>query len=289
MPELGFIAAIQSHLEQLDGLAPEPVLIGPSKPGAADELPAVVISLPEVRRLGGGLGGGAQPMTGVLVTGASIDLAAPVLPGEAPGEAPLELLSPDRRVLTLPHGGLIRADAGAGPLGPADLSASVAGVPRTLVAANPAATQFSVEPEIGRLTFGAALPATGVVLASYHLGSWERTVTQLAGQLLVRVIAASAADVATLSAAVTRSLTRPGAVSGLVELALIALGSIASVTTPASRSRALRFAFEYQHIVDAPARSGGIIGKVPIVTRLHLLRTDRATGAEVESTVIETG
>ena len=123
MPEFAFIQALSAFLAGPAGLTPAPVQVGGALPSASDQAPAVVLALQSVRRLRGGLGEGAETVEGILAWTSRIDLASPFLPGE-PG---FSLISPDRRTLTLPHGGLIRADGLDGALGPADIAVTVAG------------------------------------------------------------------------------------------------------------------------------------------------------------------
>lgn len=287
MPEFAFIDALSAFLSGPAGLAPAPVQVGPAVPIAADQAPAIVLALERVRRLGGGLGEGAEPMTGILPWSVEIDLAAPFLSGDPP----FGLLSPDRTVLTLPHGGLIRADGLDGALGPDDITVSVAGEPRALVAVNPNAGQFVVEAAIGRLTFGAALPETGVVAAGYHLGAWERQTFLIAGELMLTARAQQAADVAVLSTAAARALAGPDSMPGLRRIVLDTIGAVEApdAALGETRGQTARYAFEYEHVADAPHSSGGIIHATPLTTHLRLLRTDPVSGAPVVDTVTETG
>ncbi len=91
---------------------------------------------------------------------ATIDLANPVLPEEPD----FVLLDATRRVLILPHGGLVRqdgSDPGDAPLAAADITVLVAGAPRTVVTAPPAAGEVRADPRVGTLTFGDALAGGG--------------------------------------------------------------------------------------------------------------------------------
>ena len=132
----------------------------------------------------------------------------------------------------------------------------------------------------GQLTFGAALPAAGEVVASYHLGQWERLAFLIAGELAVTVRAANAADVAALTAGIGRALAGPNRLAGLKRLALDAVGAIGTAEDALgdTRGQTARYTFEYEHIVNAPASSGGIIQTTPITTNLRLLRRDRGNG-----------
>jgi len=287
MPESAFLNAIAAYLAGPAGLSPAPVSVGAAEPVADTEAPALVLSLDQVRRLDGGIGGGFELMSGILAVTSTIDLASPFLVDE-PG---FSLLSGDRLVLTLPHGGLIRADGLDGALGPDDIQIAVDEVARPLAAPPPQDQEFSVDAVSGQLTFATPLPATGDVVASYHLGQWERQVRRIAGVMRLDVRAAAAATVDQLGTAALRALdvASSGAVQGLRKLAPTSLG----VVTPpdplrgATRGRSAVFAFEFDHIVDAPASSGGIIDRIPITTTLTLVSTDAASGAEVLTSVVE--
>jgi hypothetical protein len=185
----------------------------------------------------------------------------------------------------LPHGGLIRADGLDGALGPQDIAITVAGAPRVLVAGAPGAGEFEVEPGIGRVTFGAALPATGNLVATYHLGIWERSTTTVTGTLLLDVWDDDLAALGTLSAEAVRALlAAPGA--GLPTLKKIRLGALGAVPLPETgrvRMRRATFAFEYEHVVDTPVSSGGIIGQIPITSLTPGFIRDPASGGLVET------
>lgn len=270
MPETAFLDALLAYLAGLAGpaaLLPAPALLGISEPAAAADLPAVVVSLDQARRLGAGLGERSLLITGsALPWQASIDLANPVLADE-PG---LRLLSADRRTLTLPHGGLKRADGSDGPLGAADLQVRVGATVFAVVAAAPVGNQVQADPGIGQLRFGTALPATGTLLASYVLGQWERRVTPIAGQLRLDVYGADAAAAVALSNALLQALAGigPAQVRGLRKLALAQIGTV-QVTDPAhasARRRSALLAFEYEHEINRPDASGGVIQRVDIAT-----------------------
>lgn len=270
MPETAFLDALLAYLAGLSGpaaLLPAPALLGISEPTAAADLPALVLSLDQARRLGAGLGERSLLITSsALPWQAAIDLANPVLASE-PG---LRLLSADRRTLSLPHGGLKRADGSDGPLGAADLQVRVGATVFAVVAAAPVGNQVQADPGIGQLRFGTALPATGTLLASYVLGQWERRVTPIAGQLRLDVYGADAAAAVALSNALLQALAGigPAQVRGLRRLALAQIGPV-QVTDPAhasARRRSALLAFEYEHEINRPDASGGVIQRVDIAT-----------------------
>lgn len=265
--ETGLIDAMAAHLSALPALAG--AMIGWAEPVSAAELPAAVLSLPEVRRLNAGLGERAALVTGgALPVVARIDLANPVLPAEPS----FRLLSADRRTLILPHGGWVRADGSSGPFSAADLAVSVDGVALTVVDAAPAAGEVRPDAPVGTLLLGAALPGAGLVEAKYFLGQWERRLTPIAGLLRIDLRAADAAGVQALAAAVIDAFD--AAESPLPRgLRKIALASISSTVPPLaaqadSRARSAIFSFEYEHEVNRPDSSGGLILRIPVVSRI---------------------
>lgn len=291
--ETALIDALAAHLAQRTGLAT--ARVGPALPAAAGDLPAIALSLPEVHRISPGLGERAALISdGALPVRARIDLANPFLPGE-PG---FSLVSADRLSLVLPHGGQVKADATTGPLAAADLQVSVAGVARTVVQAAPGAGQVQPDAATGTLRFGAPLPATGEVVANYFLGQWERRVTPLAGRLLVTVCTAGSAQaqaqMRTLSVAVADAMDEAGTLPrGLRKVALAALGAttvLAAVEAgPAgSRRRELLFSFEYEHEINRPDTSGGVIRRIPITSQLLSTAVDPASGAITTALSIDT-
>ena len=208
-----------------------------------------------------------------------------------PEEPSFVLLSADRRTLILPHGGLRRADGSEGALGPGDLSVTVGGVPRAVVNAPPDANEVRADPQIGQLLYGAPLPATGGVVVNYVLGQWERRVIPIAGTLRVDVRAAAAGTVSALSAAVVDALVEAPIVKlrGLRKMDVSNLSSIGPSYPDLadSHGRTARFAFDYEHEVNRPDSSGGVIHRVPITSQLTVTAVDAATGAVVSTLVIE--
>ncbi|MEY4754804.1 MAG: hypothetical protein RJA44_2479, partial [Pseudomonadota bacterium] len=255
-----------------------------------NDLPTLVLSLEKVQRQHPGLGERAELISnGALPWQATIDLANPVLP-EEPG---FVLLSADRRSLILPHGGLRQADGSGGPLGPADISVSVAGTPRTVVAGAPGAGQVQADASIGLLRFGSALPASGLVRVSYVLGQWERRVTPLSGTLRLDVWAADGSSCATLSdAAINALLAAPDA--ALASLHKLVLTDLSGVSFPdpnraRARGRTARFVFAYEHVVNRPDSSGGVIRRIPITTELLSIVIDPVTGVPTPQLSVEEG
>jgi hypothetical protein len=268
--EAFFIARVAAYLAGA-GLAPAPALVGVAEPAQLDELPAIVLSLESTSRANPGVGGGGELVVGVLPTGASVDLANPVLP-EAPA---FPLLDPARRTLVLPHGGLVKqdgSDPGAAPLAPGDITVVVAGVPRAVVAGTPGGDEVRADGRVGVLEFGAALPASGIVTAAYFLGQWERRVERIQGTLRLDVCGAAAGLVAAISDAAIEALLAPAArqqIRRLVSLAPTSLGSVGPPeAAPALRRRSARLAFTFEREVNRAPSSGGVIDRIAVTSRL---------------------
>ncbi|MEO8619774.1 MAG: hypothetical protein ABI625_01840 [bacterium] len=273
MAETFFLSRVAAYLSGV-GLAPAPVQIGGAEPSIAAELPAVVLSLESTARVNPGLGERSQLIVGgILPWSATIDLANPFLP-----EDPLfSLIDVTRTVLILPHGGLVRSDGsdpGDVPLGPADITVSVANAARTVVPGVPAAGEVRADPRIGTLTFGTALPLNGIVAVTYFLGQWEQRLERITGTLRVDVCANTAANTQTLSDAVVDALLAPAAKAGLTRLIALAPASLGSVAAPepapalALRRRSARMTFTFEREVNRPDSSGGIIARIPITSQM---------------------
>lgn len=264
MVESTFLDRITQFLAAAPGLTPAPALIGIAEPAINTEIPAVVLSLEGVSRPGNGLGERSSLITdGVLVVNTSIDLANPVLPEEPT----FSLLSANRLELFMYHGGLVKADGTTGPLTAADISVTVAGAPRPVVAGPPTGMQVQVDPLVGKLTFATPLPLTGIVALQYRVGQWERRIARMNGVLRLVTYAASAADARTLSDGIIAALeTAPAAVSGLYSRGILELSSIGRPDPDVlgSRSRSIRLGFEFELVIDKPDSSGGIINRVPV-------------------------
>ena len=260
-----FLRVISDYLQAQAGLTPAPKTVGIADPVSVGEMPAVVLSLNRVRPMGNGLGERSKLITdGTLPVKATIDLTNPVLPEEPS----FRLLNPDRTELVLPHGGLVRVDGSQGPLGSVDLSIRVGGVDRQVVTGSPGPTQVRADPLVGRLFFGSALPANGIVEANYFLGQWEQRTSRIAGTLRIAVRDTDLARVRDLSTAVVDALQPPrsAAIKGLHGMTLVMLGSIQPPDTALanSRARVALLSFEFELEINRPESSGGLILRIPV-------------------------
>jgi hypothetical protein len=271
MAETFFLSRVATYLTGV-GLTPTPAQIGGAEPSQNNELPAIVLSLESTARVNPGLGERAQLITdGVLPWADTIDLANPVLAEDSS----FKLLDPTRKQLILTHGGLVRqdgSDPGSTPLAPADITVKVANGQRTVVSGVPGANEVRADGRIGLLTFGAALPATGVVQVDYFLGQWEQRLERIAGVLRIDVCTTNANDSLTLSNAVVDALLAPAAQTTVRRLISLAVASLSSIglpeTAPKVRRRTARLTFTFEQEVNRPDSSGGIIARIPVTSQL---------------------
>ena len=271
MAETAFLSAVEQYLRGR-ALAPVPATIGVVEPADAGDLPALVLSLERTERGSNGLGGWSALVTGgVLPVRARIDLANPVLP-EDPS---FRLIDDARTTLTLPHGGLVRRDGDdplGAPLTPADVTVTVDAVARPVVAGVPAGPQVRVDPTVGQLRFGDPLSPTAIVVVDYVLGQWEQRLERIGGVLRLDACAATAAESHALGDGAVAALLDAEARRSVRRLLAISVTSLSSVglaeqgTT--ARRRTVRLAFGFEHEVNRPESSGGIIRSIPITTHL---------------------
>ena len=263
-----FADALREYLGE--ALDPRPASIGGGYPVLAVELPAVSMSFSEVSGRLNGLGAVPGPvMTGALQIETSLDLAHPAA---AFPEGEVELLSPDRLVLQLPHGAIVRADGTpAPPFGPDDLRVALGGTAFTVVNHPPGAGEVEPEPETGELRFGAPLPATGTLELAYLVGTWEVRAARYQGELTLELFAESVAGVEELSRRLEAALEeqQQPPIRGLKSLAPRSWGPVVVVAgvgqgRRGSRSRALRYAFDYELVEPVVRTAGGPIARVEV-------------------------
>lgn len=272
MAELPFLDAVTTYLSGA-GLSPAPASIGVAEPGAAADLPSVTLSLEGCARERTGIGKkrANERKTGILPRTATIDLESATLADDPS----FSLIDEARKILILPHGGLVRADGTEGSLLAADLTVTVdAGgppsTPTVVAGPTPAAGQVSASASDGVLAFGAALPPSGTVTVTYFLGAWEQELIRIHGTLRIDVCAAAAAQAHAVSDQVATALLADrarGAIRRLYEIHLSAVSSIApfalTSTVNASR-RSARFGFLYEHEINTPDSSGRVIKTIPV-------------------------
>ena len=185
MAALAFMQQMQSYLTV------EPLLssatVGVALPIINTDLPAIVLSLDNLQIPSVGLGQHTEIVSGALAVQTSIDLSDPLL-NDGSG---LSLLSPDRMMATLQHGGLVDSEGSSTALTTADIQVDINGIPLILNQNSPRDDEFSVSALQGQLVLGRPLPPLGTLTASYFIGQWQRIVEQLSGDLTTLVVSSS--------------------------------------------------------------------------------------------------
>lgn len=270
---------LQSYLTSA-GLSPVPKSIGVTEPVDNTDIPSVVLSLSELIIPSAGLGEHSEAVHGSLQASSMIDLASPLLTTDTS----FSLLSPDRRSLTLYHGGLVDKDGSNTNLGATDIQVALDGNAFTVVPAPPDSGEVSVSSSVGQLQFGDPLPAAGILTANYFVGQWERRVKQLGGLLDVFIFGSNNSDTVNISNKVISSLAlAPDNMTGLRRLLPAELGPVTGVgpdVGPATaRQRQLRWHFDYENIIDRAESSGGIIERIKLRSRADssLIEEDEIT------------
>jgi len=252
---------VRQHLDT--SLSPAPPLIGAGYPIAADELPAVTISIAEVTERLRGIGRLPAPtLTGALRIDTSLDLANPVV---VFGDEEVRLLSDDRRVVQLANGPLVRADGTATqPWGLEDITVVRSGTTLTPVEGAPGAGEVQVLPDTGQLRFPAALAASGTLVLGYFVGEWEVRTARYQGTLSLETFATDLAGVDALSRQVDGALM-DAPISGLYQLSPQAWGPVAAIDTTrgGSRGRALTYRFDFE-LIEPKLTGGGLITTVAV-------------------------
>jgi hypothetical protein len=241
------------------GLTPAPALFGGAEPVASGDLPAVVLSLCDVAAGYGGVGTQLSgPVTGVLPTTQTVNLADPQVVSPS---GSVTLLSTDRMTLVLPAGGVVRADGTTTPpWGAQDITVSVAGAPVAVVMSAPGAGQVQLVPA-GQLVFPAPLPASGVVVVSYYVGTWSLQAVRCQALLQLEVLATDPAVVDQLSRQLDAALSGSSA-PPLLTVSPIAWSTIAPPDDQraSARSRVLSYRIGYERIDQVlPLGSGPIV------------------------------
>jgi hypothetical protein len=236
-------------------------------PAVAGDLPRVVLSMSDVGQALSGVGRlprGTQ--TGSLAVNATIDLANPVL-DLGNGES-LNLLSGDRKTLTLPNGPVVRADGTTDPpFSAADASAND-GSAFTLVANSPTGRQFTVDPIQGTFIFGAKLATSGTLRVGYHIGQWDSGVTRAIGTLAIDVYAIGADQVRALARLVASATALA---SDGIRAEPTGWSPVVSATLPDdSNVRTQRLAFHLDAEVEDAilTTSGGVITEIDVAGSL---------------------
>src|SRR5262249_47053997 len=185
---------------------------------------------------------------------AVIDLSDPVL--DLGGGETLNLLSNDRRTLTLPHTPAVRADGGEDPpFGTGDVIADD-GTPVTVVATDPTGHQVRLDSVNAKPQFGEALPATGQLRVTYHIGQWDSITARYQGALQVDIVAADAPTTRGLSRQIAAAFDAP---DPSMRLRPTGWGNVAVARLGDDDVRAQTLAFTFDAEIETPilTTSGG--------------------------------
>lgn len=269
-----FLDAVGDHLRK-DLSPPAPALIGGSEPVGPAQLPAVTLSVAGVSSPHPGIGHTPRAAaSGALAMSATIDLAAPYI--DFPDGRAL-LLAPPRKVLQLPHGGIVPGDGTREPRFVGVVLTDAAGKKKTFKVVNTAPRPGEVRPDqvTGQLTFGSPLPAKGKIDASYYVGTWEVRSERFAGDLRLDAFAGDASAADSLSRRLEASLApeRSRRIAGLRTLAPTAWGPLGQVAAETLR-RSLIYRFEYEREEPVVVTSGGPIERVQVTATSSVGETD---------------
>lgn len=244
--------------------------VGDEVPGSVEQLPAVAVSLsdvaPRLRGIGSSPGGerhGALPVT------LTVDLAEP-------GQG---ALSADRRVLTLPHGPVVRADGTSDPpFGTGDVDVDDGAAFTVVDGAPPTGRQVRVDAAAGTLEFGVPLATAGELEVIYHLGRWEVETSRYRGRLTLVVHASDTAGVRDLGRRAADALS--GTDGGLT-CTPTSWGGIGPLLLGTDDTRAQNLGFDFDAELENPVLTsgGGVISTVPVAVR-------DGTGAAMETFVV---
>lgn len=245
-------------------LDPAPALIGDGYPIEANQLPAVTISVSGVTEPLRGVGRLPAPtLRGALPVRTTLDLTDPVV--TFPDEV-VNLLSGDRRTLSLAHGPLVREDGTATqPWRAGDIHVAVGPTTFTPVEDTPGAGEVQVLPAARQIVFASPLPATGTLQIDSFVGEWEVRTARYQGVLSLEVFAADLAGVDALSRQLDAVFEDPS-IRGLQQVSPISRGPVGAADDlrGASRGRELTYRFDYELIAPQLAAGGGLITKFTV-------------------------
>ena len=261
MPLSRLISVVSAYL---NGALDVPSLgVGSFYPTVANELPRITLSVSNAEQQLSGVGRRPRAeVEGALPVSISLDLADPVV--AFPDET-VTLVSTDRRTITLPHGPVVRANGlDTLPFTAADITVEVDDTPWTLVSGTPSGQQFNIDPQVGQVRTGAALPAAGQLDVSYHAGRWEVQTFRTQGELTAEIFAGTTALVDEISNDMLDALRLPGALPTLGKLIATGLGPIDRLGPERANSRSRKVTFHFDYELEEPVvrTGGGIITRI---------------------------
>lgn len=261
------VDAFADHLGPLTSPTP----VGPVRPGATTELPAVALSLAGIEQALTSIGATPAPSRrGALPVARDVDLADPTI--TFPDGEIVDLLSGDRRRLHFPFGPVVAA--GGEPvlaLAPADLTVLIGGAGQAVVADAPTAGQVQGRPDTGEIVFDDPLPAAGTLRIEFFVGQWEVSTARYQGELTIEALADDP-TIEPLSRQIVDALDglRPGDLPGLQSLRPLRLGPITTTALgptdgdgqPRARSRTAAYRFDFEVETPDLGSGGGLIERI---------------------------
>jgi hypothetical protein len=225
------------------------------EPTVAADLPHLTITIDNATQPLVGIGEIPRgPRTGSLAVTSDVDLTHPT---RAFGDDTVDLVSGDRRTFIVPNGPVVRRE---------EVVVTDDDGPYAFVDTAPAGRQFSVDVELGELSFGQALPGTGRLRIEFFIGMWDVTTVRYSGDLGLTAFGADAASVATLSRTVADALQHPE--PAFARITPIAWGAVREVTVgddPAN-SQIVRYRFDFELEQPSLPTGGGVIRTVAVTS-----------------------
>lgn len=261
---IALLQNLQTYLGAQSNLASATIDV--ALPESNADLPLISLWLTDLEIPSIGLGQHTQVTNGALQVQTIIDLANPSLPGDTE----FSFISSDRNAAILLHGGLVDSEGSSTPLTNTDMQVDIDGNPLTLAETPLSAGQFNILAESGQLTFGSSLPNTGMLTATYYIGQWQRIVEQLSGTLHASVTTANTTQTRAISDAMVESIAIAHQnIGGLRALNISQLDTIENLAlgTTNTRQRNISWLFSFEHIINQPESSGGIIQSIILRTR----------------------
>lgn len=255
-----------------------------SVPATLADLPAVTLAATNLTESLVGIGRLPRgSRTGALELTATVDLADPVL-DLGPGES-LTLLDPERHVLTLPHGPIVRADGTSDPpFSGADIAADDGAPFEVRDTDDPTGREFVCDPVLGTLRFGSPLPPAGHITVTYHVGQWDVTVNRYQGLLEAQLTAPDEEGLALLTDRVGAVLAGSGRTPGRAGPRLTARDYLAAEALVLQgsevRNRLLRYRLDAELEEPLLTSGGGVISRVAV--RARLIETEETFTVERE-------
>ncbi len=237
--------------------------IGVVRPNVVAELPAVTLSLLELKCSKVGVGGNPSNLVqGSMQLALTVDLADPVV--VFPDNEAVKLLSDDRTTLQIPHQPLVDRDGSRSDfLEQSDITVTLDGTGMSVVQTPPQDGQCRLNTRNGLLEFGSALPGTGALVILYRIGQWEAETSRCSGMLQVEIYAGGTTDTEQLSNEILTALSSKthNIMKGLTRLSPVAWGAIEKPVVPKGQTmfRTLRYSFTLDHEQPVISTGGGPI------------------------------